>query len=310
MKTKVSKPIKMYRALLYVCMALMTTNCQKYPLGLFDDKPDLCNAYFGEAAPDSIPLRFCADFFSDELHTPPVFSPDGLEVYWKPISSYGYAKIFEMRLEGDQWSKPFYASFNFNCINDAPFITADGERLYFLSSKESNYKHFDENIYYTTRSGNDWSDPKMVSEHINDFALHWGFSVAQNYNLYFQDADSHDLYYSRFVKGEYLEAEKLPETINSFTLMEGTPFIAPDESYLIFDRREGGHSDLYISFRDKDGKWQEAVRMGAAINTTGNEIYAQLSADMKYLFFLRMTNSGCFPYWVDTSVINTLKPDQ
>ena len=200
------------------------------------------------------------------------------------------------------------ASFNFKSINDAPFITRDGERLYFLSSEESTLVNFDENIYYVTRSEDDWSTPINVSAGINDYALHWAFSVSDNYNLYFQDAENHDIYYSKFMDGNYQKPIKLPETVNSMTLQEGTPFIAPDESFLIFDRRVGGYTNLFISFKDHSDNWMEAINMGSAINTAGNDFYAHVSPDNKYLFFLRMTNAGCFPYWVDATVIDELRP--
>ena len=48
------------------------------------------------------------------------------------------------------------------------------------------------------------------------------------------------------------------------------PFIAPDESYLIWDdEREGGYgdNDLYISFRQQDGSWGAAINLGDKINT-------------------------------------------
>ena len=47
------------------------------------------------------------------------------------------------------------------------------------------------------------------------------------------------------------------------------PFIAPDESYLIFLRRsdEGfGGVDLYISFKNKHEQWTESKNMGSNIN--------------------------------------------
>ena len=310
MKTLVPKSKTIFKLLLYSAFAVILVNCQKYPISLFENQEDLFGEYLGASPPDTIPQRFCSQFFSDDLHTPPIFSPDGLEVYWKPMSTIGRAKIFEMKLEEDMCTKPFYASFNFKSINDAPFITRDAERLYFLSAEESTYKKFDENIYYVTRSEDDWSNPKMISDHINDFSLHWGFSVSDNYNLYFQDADNHDIYYSKFIDGKYLKSEKLPAAINSLNMMEGTPFIAPDESYLIFDRRRGGYTDLFISFKDNDANWTEAINMGPLINTDGNELYAQVTADNSYLFFLRMTDSGCFPYWVKASVISGLRPAQ
>ena len=58
------------------------------------------------------------------------------------------------------------------------------------------------------------------------------------------------------------------------------PFIAPDESYLIWDsEREGGHgaSDLYISFRQKDGSWGSAINMGDKVNSDKWDAYASVT---------------------------------
>lgn len=292
------------KVLIISAISVLFASCEKYPLNGARDIGDFKGEYLGVAYPDTFPERFCPELFTEELHTPPIFSPDGKEVYFKPMSTIGYAKILQMKKEGDAWTKPYYASFNFNAINDSPLITRDGERLYFLSDEAATYKDYQENIYYVSRSGDDWSDPVMISDNVNDFALHWQFSVADNYNLYFQDAANSDLYVSAFVDGEYQEAEKLPETINSPTLHEGCPYIAPDESYLIFERRQGGFSDLLISFKNGNDAWTDPVALGNGINTDASELYAYLTADDKFLFFLRMTDEGCFPYWIDASVID------
>jgi len=296
--------------LLIVFVLCILTSCEKYPLNESFNYGDLVGEFLGEPYPDTIAVRFCPDFFIEELHTPPIFSPDLSEMYFKPMSSVGYAKILEMKMEGDSWTEPFYASFNFNSINDAPYITRDGERLYFLSDKEATYKNYDENIYYVSREGDDWSDPKMISGNINDYELHWQFSVADNYNIYFQDVATKDLYFSKYVDGEYEIAEKLGEKVNSPLLEEGTPFIAGDESYICFDRRSGGYSDLMISFKNADDQWMEAITLGPNVNTLANELCPYITADDRFMFFLRMTDEGSFPFWVDASFIEDLRPDR
>ena len=210
-------------------------------------------------------------------------------------------------MEENQWTDPFYASFNLESMNYAPFVTPDGERLYFISTEENFFIHFHKDVYYVTRSGSDWSDPQRISDNVNDFSLNSEFSVAENYNLYFQDNDSHDLYYSKFSDGDYQEPEKLPEAINSSHLEEGSPFIAPGENYIIFSRKEGGFTNLYVSFKDQDNNWTEGVAFGSAINTDADECYGYVSADEKFLFFLRKNQEGSFPYWVDASVIENLR---
>jgi len=87
------------------------------------------------------------------------------------------------------------------------------------------------------------------------------------------------IYKSCYKNGEYLFPEKLSDAIND----EGCcfwPNIAPDESYIIFDCEEY----LYISFRDKNGEWMKAKKMGSGINTKYRDKRAFVSFDGKYLF--------------------------
>src|SRR5690606_35784988 len=84
---------------------------------------------------------------------------------------------------------------------------------------------------------------------------------------------------------------------------EADAFIAPDESYLIFcaKRKEGyGMGDLYISFKNKDGKWSEAKNMGKSINSEHHELCPFVTKDGKYVFF----TSNKYIYCVSSDIIN------
>ena len=97
------------------------------------------------------------------------------------------------------------------------------------------------------------------------------------------------------------------------------PFIAPDESYLLWDAEIEGKStpDVYISFRAEDGSWGTAINMGDQINTPLYEQRARVTPDGKYLFFwkgdVKLREDGSryvigSPYWVDAQIIETLRP--
>ena len=90
------------------------------------------------------------------------------------------------------------------------------------------------------------------------------------------------------------------------------PFIAPDESYLIWDaEKEGGYgeSDLYISYRKKDGSWGAAVNLGSEINSEFDDAFGSVTPDGKYLFFYRGVSPGNLDiYWVDAQFIDKLRP--
>jgi tetratricopeptide (TPR) repeat protein len=131
---------------------------------------------------------------------------------------------------------------------------------------------------------------------------------------------------SRCVDREYQEAERLPWPINT-DFIEYDPYVAPDESFLIFgsDRPGGfGNSDNYICFRKEDGSWTHPINLGRPLNSSSWDLCANGSPDGKYFFFTsgRKTEvdkgsigkkSGEEPaedsdlYWVDFAFITKLK---
>ena len=90
---------------------------------------------------------------------------------------------------------------------------------------------------------------------------------------------------------------------------EGSPFIAPDESYLIFSRQAEGtrKADLYISFRGADGKWSQAQDMGENINTPTNDLAAKVTPEGRYIFFLSQVDVWPRIHWVDATIIDSIR---
>jgi len=125
--------------------------------------------------------------------------------------------------------------------------------------------------------------------------------------------------YSLFVDGKYQPSQKLGKEINNGRPM-GHPYIAPDESYILWDaKREGGYgnNDLYISFRQKDGSWGSVINLGPYINSEQSDGSPRVTPDGKYLTFFRgghtVNKDGSFyvfgkPYWVSIQVIENLRP--
>ena len=160
-----------------------------------------------------------------------------------------------------------------------------------------------------------WSDPEKIDGGPNLMGLHWQYSVAANGNIYFGSGDqggfgAGDIYFSKFVDGKYLPPENLGEMINS-EFDEASPFISPDESYIIVTRMmhpEGmGDGDLWISFKDKNGKWIKPVDMPEPINTAGREMCPIVTKDGKYLFFNSLRAGGADNYWVSADIIKKMK---
>ncbi len=69
---------------------------------------------------------------------------------------------------------------------------------------------------------------------------------------------------------------------------EVEPFIAPDESYIIFAGtglpESRGAYDLYVSFR-RESAWTKPVNLGDTINSAGWDFCPKVSPDGKWFFF-------------------------
>ena len=120
------------------------------------------------------------------------------------------------------------------------------------------------------------------------------------------------IYRSELIDGEYAKPELLPSSINTLGGMRNwTPFVAPDESYLIFCSTRGlpasDQGDLFISFRQPDGNWGEPVGLGEAINSPRVDRFPAVSPDGKYLFFTQRTRDHDEDvFWVSADIIERL----
>jgi Tol biopolymer transport system component len=227
----------------------------------------------------------------DESH--PHFTADGKTLYFlKNDASFNHWTIVVSREQNGKWSTPEVVPFSGQYADADPFITADGERFFFISTRPVNGKpKQDTDIWIMKRSDADWAEPEHLAA-VNSETNEWFPTVSNNGNLYFGSERAGgkgkcDIYCSKRVDGKYAAPENLGEPINSGG-NEVEPFIAPDESYLIFagtglpDSR--GAYDLYISFR-REGQWTKPRNLGDTINSTGWDFSPKVSPDGKWFFF-------------------------
>jgi len=191
-----------------------------------------------------------------------------------------------------------------------PFFSPDGRKVFFTGWRSvegySSAKHL---IMYSEKMNEGWSEPKLVDSVINSISKFWQVSLAMNGNLYFcSEKDGGGIFYSRYINGKYSLPEKVEMTIKG-----GTPFIAPDESYIVFSATEQPEEyeeiDLYVSYKQDDAAWSSAKNLGSTINTGSIESWPIISPDGKYLFFTSSRRKGNMDiYWVSTKVIEELSP--
>ncbi len=96
---------------------------------------------------------------------------------------------------------------------------------------------------------------------------------------------NYDLYMSYNTPKGWSEPLNLGANINT-EFWESSPCISPDKNALYFSsNRPGGYGgkDLYVSYRQKNGKWGPAQNMGRDINTAGDELAPFIHADNQTL---------------------------
>jgi ankyrin repeat protein len=283
------------------------------------DYPKLSGEYLGMKKPGLSPELFAPGLLRGVFnpHSSLTFSPDGKEIYWTDSYFAHSSKIWFMKLENNRWTEPKVASFSNKYHHEGPFFSPDGSKLYFCSNRpiEKNGKPKNNlDIWFVKREKKGWGEPQNIGFPVNTDNTEEWVSVSQNGNLYFNiffrdnENTGVDIYRSKLINGQYTKPEKL-EGINS-EHWDGTPYIAPDESYIIYwSGRPYGYSfdaDLYINFRKKDGSWTHAVNLRKTINM-GEAGSPGMSPDNKYFFFMNRTNGIDDFYWVDASAIKELK---
>jgi hypothetical protein len=267
--------------------------------------------YLGQSPPGALAERFAPGILPRDLHSAPVFSPDGNQVYWKAMEARPDRFSFSQQVDG-RWTAPRLIQIGLLPFDaDDPALSADGETLYFTSWRPVKWYRplpHKERIWQTRRQARRWTRPQPLSDAVNDRELHWQFSLAENGALYFTSQG--DLYRAPWIEGQHGAPQRLSAAINTSS-REGTPFVAPDERYLLFgsDRETGsrGGEDLYVSYRQADGSWSAAVNLGPAVNTAAPELCPRVSPDGRYLFFLSGKSGTYDAYWIDAQLLEQLR---
>jgi hypothetical protein len=267
--------------------------------------PPLADRYFGEQPPGLTPKLFAPKIVSpDGLFEGGSYSPDMKEFYFsRKNGKYTERTFFVIKYENDEWGNEAETDIHY------PKFSKDGNTIY-RGNK------------YRDKTDNGWSELKSMGTPFADKHI-MGISFSEKGTAFFDEFERPDtvgaISFSRLIDGKYEPRQKMDERINTGTWI-AHPHVAPDESYLIWDvEREDGYggSDIYISFRAKDGSWLPAMNMGDKINTELHESGAGVSVDGKYLFFSRgqwevkedgSENWVGRPYWVDAQVIENLRP--
>ncbi len=285
---------------LFLLLSLALSSC---------NEKSALNEYLTERTPDHIPLPYMPELIPEGvlIHSG-VLSPD-LNEYYFTISDKSFRKfdVKRVRKENGRWSTSRKAFFNTTYNEHGTSFSPDGNHIYFSSTRPVGIEGVSKtwHIWRSEKIDGQWAEPEFVDIPDLRDKLVSHPSITKDGAMYFHagstDYSGLHIYYAKQENGEFTDAIKLPSQIN-FKNKQNTPYISPDESYLLFESTP----DLYISYRDKNGRWSEAKPLNERINKHGKG-NPHITRDNKYLFYV----AGLEPnpdenwsvYWVSTQAV-------
>ncbi len=262
------------------------------------DYPALAGPLMGQTPPGMVAEPFAPGVIStDAWELEGVFAPGMNEFYFTTKDGEGArGYIVGFRRVDDVWRKYMELPRRGEVV-----FSIDGNRMHMAKG-------------YRDRVGDGWSDLQSIGPMFDHKGLGiMRLSPSQLGTYVLDDYLTDVIRISKVIDGERQAPVPMSEIVNTGKLT-AHPFIAPDESYLIWDseREEGfGGSDLYISFRETDKSWGPAINMGAAVNSPAWEAFATVTPDGKHMLFQRgmdEENKNVDIYWVDARIIEKLRP--
>ncbi len=264
-----------------------------------DELQTLEGPYLGQTPPGMTPEVFAPGVISTNgWEYGAVFAPNMKELYWvrevntdtEPEQQF---VVYEQK--DNKWHERVIGD-----RSGTPTLSTDGKIMFFGRS-------------YKERTADGWSDAKRLGPAFEDIRI-MRVTASNSGTIVIDEAkEGSTLRYSRMVDGKWEAPKPLPATINTGQF-NAHPFIAPDESYIIWDGQRNSevrNADLFVSFKQADGSWGEAIKFDERINTPSADFAAQVTPDGKYLFFNRSVGpDNTDTFWVDAQIIEELRPKQ
>jgi hypothetical protein len=287
--------------ILLVAALMISGNSYSHEKNSQDEFPLLEGPYMGQKLPGKVAEPFAQGIISkDGWELEGVFAP-GMKEFYFTLNRGDFDKNFKPTVIGFRQQNNVWKKYTEFLRRGEITFSPDGNRMHMAKG-------------YKDRIGDDWTERKSLGPMFNrkDFGI-MRLSASAQGSYVFDDYISSKIRISMLKNGKRQEPTFINKDINSGE-WTAHPFIAPDESYLIWDsEREGGYgdTDLYISFKQKDGSWGPAMNMGDTVNSDKADFYASVTPDGKYILFNRTLNQKPLNidiYWVNAQIIEDLRP--
>lgn len=228
-----------------------------------------CGAAADTPVPGPATLWTPAAIASDGYESSPTFTSDGRTmIYLAADKDFATYRLMQSTCEKGAWGAPVPPSFALPLpvIEADPFVTPDGKRLYYISSRHAPEKE-DFDIWYVERTaGGGWGEPQRLPEPVNSPAAELLPRVDAEGRLYFGSsrkgsAGGGDIYVATEVRrGEWTVANLGPPASAGANDYEAE--ISRDGQTLITVSDRSDRSHLY-RYRRAGDRWVEAGRIPA-----------------------------------------------
>lgn len=180
----------------------------------------------------------------------------------------------------------------------SPVISADEDLLMFTSRRNNttggaidpNYDEYYEDIFQSFSFNGQWTSPinmgSPINTNIHDATINLS-ADGQKLLVYIDNDGSGNIFESRLDGEKWTKPEILPKQISSKAHESSASYGLDDNTiYFVSDRENGyGGSDIYVCKKDQNGKWGEAINLGAPINTNFDEESVFVMSDGKTMYF-------------------------
>lgn len=273
------------------------------------DVTGLTGPYLGQKPPGMTPEIFAAGIISrkDFEDYGITFSKDQtLMLYTCDTSGSNKHNIFYSILENNYWTEPKPILYSYTESIGEPVFSPISNTIYFAQLFLNERNELIPYIMTTELTHKNWKEPeKLIPGLFASETIHQTIYVTDVLKGSYPMEKADIVRYDK-IENRYFKRELLNDKINS-EFQEFHPFVASDESFIIFDsNRPGGFGnyDIYICFKEKNGEWGDPVNMGDKINSQEYEGVATISLDGMFLFFNKKEDI----YWVSAKIIEELKP--
>jgi hypothetical protein len=257
--------------------------------------------YLGQKPPGTTPVVFAPGVVSmGSIHSRLEITPDGRELFWNTVNMQTFAtQILSARIAGGTLTDPQPPSFAKGGDTQGAVLSPNGRRLFFDVHVGEGWV-----TRYVDRTVKGWSAPRDYEGRLNASS-----SFTRTGRAYFSaemqaKAWNSGIYASRYSADAYSEVAALDAGINVPNAIDYTPYVSPDEAFLLFSSNRPLVSDkedmhIYVSFRAGDGAWSTPMRVSEVQGR-----FPSMSPDQRFLFFCG--DDGNF-YWADRKILEPFR---